>query len=866
MPTKRRFKKQQTWLKHLIALALFQKIYLFVSLGVLAVTTIFWSLIGALTHSGNADQLTNSYLQENSATFAGAILPDQHTFLLKLPLFWLTQALGGSVASYVFVTIITVLLTVGVFAFILHRIQPKPLMIGTIFFALALALMMIPSEPYANALLPTNMAMLTTRNLEYILFIGAVLLAVRAKSWRSPLLILSLIAMILLVASDKLFLSIGIGGAVIFLAIALFHRNTPLRQTAIRWLVVSVAGSVGALGLLRLLVSAHLIHLAGQSVAGPYGLLHSAKDFVFAVFYGIAGIFTNFGANPGYDSRTITDFAASAIPRIASPIAFAYIGTLAVVIGIFIIARRYSKTLAKRLVTAPSKKKPYAQSFSATIILITTSIAALGVYILSNHYYPVDSRYLTIFLFAGFFVLATFRFKKRLPTLRLVGVGVVLFLLLIPATFFVINNFTAHQTVSQTIRERNTTIAQALSYHPVKTLLGDYWRVLPIKSLASAGQEVTPLADCTTYRPTLTSTNWQPNLQTDSFAYLLDIGTSTPNFPACTLANITTAYGKPDSSIVISGTVKDPQELLLFYDGGIHKTPQTAINPDGPDTVVPVSLGALAYRSCPAQTIMSFAAHEDDDILFMNPDLYHDIQKGNCIRSVYLTAGDAGSADKNYWLGRQRGAEAAYASMLGTPGVTWTERVVEISPDHLATIANPRGNHGVSLIFLHLPDGNLLGQGFSRTHNESLAKLYSGRLPLLHTVDGSSAYSTSDVTDVLVQLLKAYQPNEIRSQSANAGTGRFIDHSDHTTVGHYVARAATTYEQSNPSLIPFIQYYLGYPIQALADNVTDGDLEMKGKTFLEFGRFDDATCHTIIICDQGATYGAYLRREYTSSF
>ncbi len=865
MTIKRRFKKWLPKARRDVANPIFQKAYLGVSLGVLGVTTAFWSLLGAITQSGNADQLANSYLQENSATFAGAVLPDQHTFLFKLPLFWLTQVIGGTSASYVFVTMLTVIITIGLFAFILYRIQPKPFMIGTIFLALALVLMMIPSEPYTNALLPTNMAMLTTRNLEYILFIGAVLLSVRAKTWRSPLLILSVVTMALLVASDKLFLSIGIGGAVIFLAVTIFHRNIPLRRTAIRWLTASVIGSIGALALLRLLVSTGLIHLANQSVAGPYGLAHSLKDVVFGLFYGIVGIFTNFGANPGYDSRTITDFLSASIPRLASPVVLAYAGTITLAIVAIVVTWRQSKVLKQRLATTQSKRKAHSQSFTATIILLSTSIAAFGVYALSNHYYPVDSRYLTIFLFAGFFALATFRFKKRLPVLRLITTGIVLVILLIPATFFVINNFSAHQTASQNLRDHNTMVAQALSYHPVKTLLGDYWRVLPIKSLAGASQEVTPLSDCTTNRSTLTSSAWQPNLQKDSFAYLLDL-TASANFPACSLATITTAYGRPDSSIVISGTAKSPQELLLFYDEGIHKTTATTINPDGPDTVVPVSLGDLAFRDCPAKTIMSFQAHEDDDILFMNPDLDHDIKNGNCIRSVYLTAGDAGSSDKNYWLGRQRGAEAAYASMLGTPDVTWTERVVNIDPTHLATIANPRGNHKISLIFLHLPDGNTNGKGFAQTRNESLARLYSNQIPTMHTIDGSSIYSSADVTSALVQLLRAYQPGEIRSQSADAGTGRYVDHSDHTTVAHYVALAATTYEASDPSTIPFITYYLGYPIHGQPENVSGADLDMKISTFLAFGRFDSATCHTMISCDQGAAYGSYLRRQYTSSY
>lgn len=52
--------------------------------------------------------------------------------------------------------------------------------------------------------------------------------------------------------------------------------------------------------------------------------------------------------------------------------------------------------------------------------------------------------------------------------------------------------------------------------------------------------------------------------------------------------------------------------------------------------------------TCPAGTTMTFTAHQDDTILFLDPDLVHDIQAGRCIRSVFLTAGDSGLGTA-YW-------------------------------------------------------------------------------------------------------------------------------------------------------------------------------------------------------------------------
>ncbi len=39
---------------------------------------------------------------------------------------------------------------------------------------------------------------------------------------------------------------------------------------------------------------------------------------------------------------------------------------------------------------------------------------------------------------------------------------------------------------------------------------------------------------------------------------------------------------------------------------------------------------------------MAVVAHQDDSLLFLSPDLLHDIQAGDCVTTVYVTAGDGG--------------------------------------------------------------------------------------------------------------------------------------------------------------------------------------------------------------------------------
>ncbi|HET7500021.1 MAG TPA: hypothetical protein VFK02_03435 [Kofleriaceae bacterium] len=58
-------------------------------------------------------------------------------------------------------------------------------------------------------------------------------------------------------------------------------------------------------------------------------------------------------------------------------------------------------------------------------------------------------------------------------------------------------------------------------------------------------------------------------------------------------------------------------------------------------------------------------AHEDDDLLFMNPDISTSIARGNHVVTIYLTAGaTSGPADVSFMVAREKGILNAYAYMV----------------------------------------------------------------------------------------------------------------------------------------------------------------------------------------------------------
>ena len=82
-------------------------------------------------------------------------------------------------------------------------------------------------------------------------------------------------------------------------------------------------------------------------------------------------------------------------------------------------------------------------------------------------------------------------------------------------------------------------------------------------------------------------------------------------------------------------------------------------------------------------SILQIVAHEDDDVLFMNPDLSAALAAGIPTTTVYLTAGEAmGALDRSrtkvqFATDRQDATRAAYAQMLGVSG-PWNRQAVAL--------------------------------------------------------------------------------------------------------------------------------------------------------------------------------------------
>jgi len=837
------------------------QIFKIFSLAVLLATTAVWAYFGAKIQQSNADQVVNALLFKDSSVLQQASFPGQHTFLLKWPLFYVISAMHFTNTSYILVTMLCVLATVAGLAYIIHKIVSRPYIFGTICLAIASCLYLVPVQSSAGTLLPVSMAMVTTRNLEYLFFIIGIILVVKAQRFRSREFIGAAILFGLLFISDKLFFSVGLGASVLaLLYYGALHRWKTI-GLAISWAWASVIGAIGAIVLALIINGLNITNLVAANGVGPYGLIHSLKDFALGVVYAVASVLTNMGANPAYDINQVAKLPSAFLHGLTSAYGFSYLINIAIVVYAVIASGAILWSSSR------SNHKLYDSSTPAktVIALVWALIAAIGLFIISNHYFAVDARYLGLAPFTLFIAIA-FYVRNKHPNTQFNRFLVLALLLSIAIGYFGFMSIYKTQTQAlKDINQRNQKVAQVLNDRNSDNLIGDYWRVVPIKQVQGSNLNVVPLESCNKTRQVLNSTARNPDLKRHSFAYLLTIDGGLTDFKSCSLNQVITQYGRPNASTLISGNLSIPKELVLYYDGGTHKkNPNKPAKTTAISTVLPVNADTLTSTRCIGPTIMNIVAHQDDDLLFMNPDTAQHIAEGYCVRTIYLTAGEAGSKGY-YYASREQGAQAAYDKMLGKKSV-WINRIVRLASNQYVTISNPKDNPRISLIFMHLPDGNMLGQGFGNYGNVSLAKLNSGSIKSIHSIDKQSNYTLNQLVDALAQLIWLYEPSEFNTQSSLAGN-KAKDHSDHRTVGLIATKAIKQYnsQQYRGAVFIPINYYVGYPIHDRTGNLKSAQFDQKMDIFMEYAAHDGAVCKNRARCSNDPAYGAYLRRQYEHS-
>lgn len=816
----------------------------FGSVALLLLTTLFWAVLSARIHSGNADQLVDAYMFESAAAFNGALFPGTHSFLLKWPVFVLMAAAGNSLLVFEVATVLLALVTVGVTAYVLYRINPRPLVFSGLCLAMASVLLMVPTEPYAGALLPTNFAMTTTRNIEYLLLLGVIYCALRARSVRNWWVAGAIGLTALLVASDKLYTPLLVGGAA-GAGLWFYMRSRGLIWSAARLLVAALAGILVAWLALYLINLSGLTTIAKESAASPFALLTDPVRILVAAVYGVLGVLTNLGANPVTDVLILRDIPAALASRLFGAATPAYAVNLVV-------------TLVGLGAVIGQLRRPQPDIWSRmVVVLAVVSGCALGIFILTDHYYPVDSRYLTVWFFLIFMALAVRLRTVTVPSGRGVLVLGVLLAAVGLATFDAYGRYEHSRAVSRDRVALTRSVADTLHGLGVTRVIGDYWYVMPVKARSAGQMTAVPVDPCTTAREVLNSRAWYGGEFAGPTAYLAVRDSPDGNtYGGCTVAQISGQYGVPTNIL----TVPDhPKALLLIYGQGAEppepattdrvKVAGAVAKPRDSSDIAPIA----DRQTCAKGTTLMIAAHQDDDLLFMNPDMLNDIESGRCIRAVFLTAGDAGS-EFGYWYKREQGSRAAYARMFGVKD-TWRQEYRQLAGQKIS-VRTLQGVPRLSVVSLRLPDGGLHGQGYERTDGQSLRRLQHKEIESLGSIDGKARYDADGLVAALAALLKTDRPDVVRTQYVGDAE-HAEDHSDHQAAGYFTQLAVERYKAGVD-----MAAYLGYSQRHLPVNLSPEDIARKQDIFFIYAAHDKAVCASEEACAASETYGNYLLRQY----
>ena len=244
-------------------------------------------------------------------------------------------------------------------------------------------------------------------------------------------------------------------------------------------------------------------------------------------------------------------------------------------------------------------------------------------------------------------------------------------------------------------------------------------------------------------------------------------------------------------------------------------------------------------------------AHQDDDLLFMQPDVLEAVRGGNGVTSVYVTAGN-GRLGVEKAETRYEGLRAAYSEAAGASD--WHCGHIELlgkTAEHCRLAAK-----NISLVFLGYPDGGKEGQ-----HEASLLHLFEGTTTNVTTIAREPVtYDRDSLIDAIAQIVRLTQPARVRTLDVSSTHGR--DHSDHMLVGA-LALLSVARANSGAELVS----YRGYEITAEPVNklpaVFDAAFAMLTRyesCATECAACGDA-CETI-----DATHVAWLQRRYAIGF
>lgn len=244
----------------------------------------------------------------------------------------------------------------------------------------------------------------------------------------------------------------------------------------------------------------------------------------------------------------------------------------------------------------------------------------------------------------------------------------------------------------------------------------------------------------------------------------------------------------------------------------------------------PLHAKVLQPGPCPKGSVAAFVAHQDDDLLFVNPAISDAVAAGACVTVVHVIGGYSSSSSLgtfHYVTNREAAAKAAYERMTQSTG--WTETVVTLAQHSVHRMA--LSGTQVVLVEMRITAGDARAPG-----NAPLALMIDAGTtvttwPMADQTSAATTYNRTGLIATLRAIMKDVGATKILT--LNPDTLPSKEHPDHI----YVARAARLAAQGLGEVLP-IQYHLTYPTSALPRNVAYAKIQDKRDISAAFFNID----------------------------
>ena len=259
-------------------------------------------------------------------------------------------------------------------------------------------------------------------------------------------------------------------------------------------------------------------------------------------------------------------------------------------------------------------------------------------------------------------------------------------------------------------------------------------------------------------------------------------------------------------------------------------------------------------------------AHQDDDLLFMNPDVRDEVRSGRPTVTVFLTSGEAGVADgSRYAADRQAGTRAGYARMAGVPD-DWTGEALSIDRDHQVELYALRARPQVRVVFVDLPEDS---DGHADGGRHALTRLWQDRtesvrvrtvVPTGAQVHRAFGYTRRDVLETLLALFTRYRPTVVRTQDTTPDPAYpqwlpWHDHPDHVVAARFTEEAAADYRASAGQPRFALVNYRDYNTERAPANLGPDQQRLKVEDFAAYLKHDR-------LASNRGSYDRWPRRRY----